>query len=89
LADNGKEETMASNPSFDFDAEAPPPTPNLPIPRETLESMERNRAKALLLMTAAFDQLEEGRRLAGLAAGSFAESGTNVNTVTLAVKKPA
>lgn len=39
----------------------------LPIPRATLEEMERNRARAIVLYGEAFDTLQEARRFAQLA----------------------
>lgn len=43
---------------------------SLPIPRATLEEMERNRARAVDLYGAAFDALAEARKFGGLAAQS-------------------
>lgn len=46
---------------------------SLPVPRQTLEEMERNRGRALDLFGEAFDRLDEARKFAALAAGSGAE----------------
>ena len=47
-----------------------PDTATLPIPRATLEEMERNRARAVSLYADAFDALEEARVLGARAACS-------------------
>ena len=43
-------------------------TDNLPVPRSTLEDMERNRARAIDLYGQAFDMLAEARKYGSLAA---------------------
>lgn len=50
---------------------------SLPIPRSTLEEMERNRARALECYAAAFDMTEKAREFASLAAISGKTSETS------------